>query len=223
MKSVINYYCIVHFSLYQIKIISFSFFVFRTMSENQAIHLKAVVVGFGSVGKSSMIITHHTQIFPEDYIPYNASDMVPDCISCNLDGQTFDLEIVDTAGAEDYDRVRPVVYPGTDVFILLFDVSGSSEAFAKLESYWFAELQYYCPDVPIILVASKIDLRDMNECTIDSHQGRKMATAIHAACYFEISSRNRKGLTELFVEVVRIGYHYQLTSAGKSSKNCTLL
>ena len=193
------------------------------MSTNLAIHLKTVVVGFGTVGKSSMIITHHTKKFPQDYIPHNASDVVPSCMNCKHDGKTFELEIVDTAGAEDYDRLRPIVYPGTDVFILLFDISGPSEAFAMLESHWFAELQYHCPDVPVILVASKIDLRDQKKCTITSHQGRKMATSISAACYLEISSKNGKGLNELFEEVLRIGYLNQVSSAAKLSKKCILL
>ena len=193
------------------------------MSTNRAIHLKTVVVGFGTVGKSTMIITHHTKKFPQDYIPYNCSGMVPSSMNCQHDGQTFELEIVDTAGAEDNDRLRPIAYPGTDVFILLFDVSGSSEAFGMLESHWFAELRHHCPDVPVILVASKIDLRDQNQCTITSHQGRKMATRIRAASYLEISSKNGKGLNELFEEVLQIGYHYQLSSAAKLSKKCTLL
>ena len=69
------------------------------------------------------------------------------------------MGLFDAAGGEDYERLRPLSYPQTDVFTLLFDVSDSEERFKEIHSYWWAELNNHCPDAPIVLVASKIDLR----------------------------------------------------------------
>ena len=195
----------------------------RIMCEQSLLTLKSVVVGFATVGKSSMIFTYHRKEFPMDYVPLNALDIVPDTVNCEFDGKLIELTILDTAGAEDYDRLRPLLYPGTNVFILLFDVSGRSEAYEMLESYWMLELRHHCHEVPIILVASKVDLRGHDVCTISSEQGKDMATKIGASSYMEISSMEGVGLTELFQEVLRIGSQHHETNINKSMRNCCIL
>lgn len=57
----------------------------------------------------------------------------------------------DTAGQEDYDRLRPLSYPQTDVFILCFSVV-SPVSFDNVCTKWIPEIRQYCADTPIILV-----------------------------------------------------------------------
>lgn len=61
------------------------------------------------------------------------------------------LGLWDTAGQEDYDRLRPLSYPQTDVFLICFSVASPS-SFENVTSKWYPEIKHHCPDAPIILV-----------------------------------------------------------------------
>ena len=124
--------------------------------------------------------------------------------------------MIDTAQGIDRPELRPLLYPGTDVFILCFDVSSQCSK-NHVSSYWVPELTRHCPTVPIILVATKIDLRDVEQGAVTAEQGESLAAKIGAAKYVEISSLRRKGLKELFSEVRQIGYEYC------STRKCNLL
>lgn len=61
------------------------------------------------------------------------------------------LGLWDTAGQEDYDRLRPLSYPQTDVFLICYSVASPS-SFENVTSKWYPEIKHHCPDAPIILV-----------------------------------------------------------------------
>ncbi|KRZ93688.1 Ras-related C3 botulinum toxin substrate 1 [Trichinella sp. T8] len=164
--------------------------------------IKCVVVGDGTVGKTCMLISYTTDSFPQEYVP-----TVFDNYSAPLtvDGMTVMLGLWDTAGQEDYDRLRPLSYPQTDVFILCFSLV-SPVSFDNVTSKWFPELRHHCPDTPILLVGTKLDLRDDQQIIknlgdqglspITRSQGNKLAQKLHAIKYMECSALTQENLRQ---------------------------
>ena len=118
--------------------------------------IKCVIVGDGAVGKTSLLYSFIYNKVPDDYTPtimdnYNAK------IS-TIDGE-ISLGLWDTAGQEDYDRIRPLSYPNTDIFIVCFSIVSPS-SFINAQKKWIPEVRHYCPTAKIIIVGTRCDLRD---------------------------------------------------------------
>ena len=80
-------------------------------------------------------------------------------INVMVDSKQINLGLWDTAGQEDYDRLRPLSYPMTDVFLVCFSVV-SPTSYENVSAKWIPELRHHAPNAPIILVGTKTDLRE---------------------------------------------------------------
>jgi small GTP-binding protein len=129
-----------------------------------------------------------------------------------VDGKPVNLGLWDTAGQEDYDRLRPLSYPQTDIFLICFSIV-SPTSFENVRAKWYPEVNHHCPHTPIILVGTKLDLREDKETLeklkdkklqpVTFPQGLAMMKEINAIKYLECSALTQKGLKTVFDEAIR--------------------
>lgn len=124
--------------------------------------------------------------------------------------EPYTLGLFDTAGQEDYDRLRPLSYPQTDVFLVCFSVT-SPASFENVREKWFPEVHHHCPGVPCLIVGTQTDLRDdpsvkeklakQRMQPVRKEDGEKMARELGAVKYVECSALTQYKLKDVFDEV----------------------
>lgn len=171
--------------------------------------IKLVVIGDGAVGKTCLLISYAKKEFPKDYIPTVFDNYV---VNLTAGEQNIELGLWDTAGQEEYDRLRPLTYANANVFLLCFSVI-SPVSFENVTAKWYPELMHFCPDVPFILVGTKLDMREdkgevdklrtQGQSPIGTEQGNDLAKKLKAIKYMECSAKTQQNLKDVFDEAVR--------------------
>jgi len=165
---------------------------------------KLVVVGDGGCGKTCLLIVYAENRFPEAYIPTvfeNYVTQVP------FDGKLVELALWDTAGQEEYDRLRPLSYVESDVILIVFSVD-FPVSLGNVQDKWYPEVAHFCDGTPLILVGTKTDLRrDDQTRRMLSAQGQTPVSAEHGAevareigaKYVECSAKTGAGVQDVFM------------------------
>ncbi|KAF2304966.1 hypothetical protein GH714_000762 [Hevea brasiliensis] len=164
--------------------------------------IKCVTVGDGAVGKTCMLISY-TRLCSTVFDNFSANVVV--------DGSTVNLGLWDTAGQEDYNRLRPLSYRGADVFLLAFSLI-SKASYENIYKKWIPELKHYAPNVPIVLVGTKLDLREDKRYLIDhpgatpitTAQGEELRKMIGAVVYIECSSKTQQNVKAVFDSAIKV-------------------
>lgn len=194
---------------------------------NRKVRKKLVVVGDGECGKTCLLIVFSQDQFPEVYIPTVFEHYVSDI---EIDGVQIELALWDTAGQDDYDRLRPLSYPDTDVILICYAID-NPDSFENIAEKWVPEVTHFSPNVPVILVGNKKDLRN-DQTVLDELQKRKlkpvseeeaMLTALRmkAYTYLECSAKTKEGVRELFDSAARASL--KNTRSHSTTSKCILL
>ena len=92
-------------------------------------YIKCVLVGDFTVGKTCLLESYTTGAYKELVINMRYDNYSAKVI---VDEREVNLEMWDTAAQEDYDRLRPLAYPQTDVFLVCFSVVDPSSFDVKI-------------------------------------------------------------------------------------------
>ncbi|XP_015359790.1 rho-related GTP-binding protein RhoU [Marmota marmota marmota] len=135
----------------------------------------------------------------------------------SVDGRPVRLQLCDTAGQDEFDKLRPLCYTNADIFLLCFSVV-SPTSFQNVNEKWVPEIRCHCPKVPIILVGTQSDLREDVKVLIELDKGREKpvpeeaaklcAEEIKAASYVECSALTQKNLKEVFDAAIMAGIQH---------------
>jgi len=188
---------------------------------------KLVIVGDGACGKTCLLIVFSKDEFPEVYVPTVFENYVADI---EVDQKQVELALWDTAGQEDYDRLRPLSYPDTDVILMCFSID-QPDSLENIPEKWVPEVKHFCPNVPIVLVGNKKDLRNDDytirdlarnkQNPVSYSEGEQMASRIGAKAYLECSALTKDGVREVFEKATQAAL--QQKQGGKKKGGCSLL
>jgi len=157
------------------------------MSDNKANDrlnpYKVVVFGSGTVGKSSITLRFVTDTFSSEYLP-----TIEDCYrkACQVDDDTAFLDILDTAGQEEYSALRDQWVREGRAFLLVYSVT-SRTSFEEIQSFRERILLVNEDEaVPMVLVANKVDLEDQR--VVSTEEGKRMAAEYGDIPFVECSA-----------------------------------
>ncbi|KAI5806694.1 P-loop containing nucleoside triphosphate hydrolase protein [Peziza echinospora] len=190
---------------------------------------KLVVVGDGGCGKTCLLISYSQGYFPEKYVPTVFENYITHKTHRGS-GKTVELALWDTAGQEEYDRLRPLSYPETDVIFVCFAID-SPHSLENVMDKWFPEVVHFCPGTPIILVGLKTDLRNNRHAMellktqgmtpVTPQQGAGVAAKMQAR-YMECSSKAGTGVDDVFDLAISMAIG-DMTKKKPKKKMCLLL
>jgi len=155
-----------------------------------------------------------------------------------VDNVHIELSLWDTAGQEEFDRLRSLSYDDTHAIMLCFSVD-SKDSLENVESKWVGEIAENCQGVKLVLVALKCDLREHNDedeaeaegtdgahrekkQMINYNQGLEVARRIGALRYLECSAMRNRGVNEAFTEAARVALSVKGVG-GKDESKCTVM
>eukprot|EP01083_Nonionella_stella_P233787 823361_1 len=186
----------------------------------EAVQIKLVVVGDGAIGKTCLLIGYEKDEFPTDYIPTVFENVTLEK-KMQIDGETnsISLDLWDTAGQEEFDRLRHLAYRETDIYLLCFSVVESS-SFRNLKTRWLPEVQHHSPEAMLVLVGLKCDLRDDQHKASDAIPPQEIEDyriASGASAYVETSALKKINVEKAFETAITAFLSPSENSSGGSS------
>ncbi|KAL3832401.1 hypothetical protein ACJMK2_024048 [Sinanodonta woodiana] len=155
----------------------------KAPSENLTTY-KLVVVGDGGVGKSALTIQFFQRLFVEDYDPTIEDSYIQ---HADIDGEWCILDVLDTAGQEEFSAMREQYMRKGDGFLMVYSVVDRA-SFNSIPGFYTQILRVKDRDnYPMLMVANKIDLVQQRKVT--SEQGKELARSLRVP-YIEASAKD---------------------------------
>ncbi|XP_012945849.1 ras-related protein R-Ras2 [Aplysia californica] len=172
-------------------------------SNNYSQSFKLVVVGGGGVGKSALTIQFIQSYFVTDYDPTIEDSYAKQCV---VDDHVARLDILDTAGQEEFSAMREQYMRSGEGFLLVYSVIDAT-SFKEIQKFHRQILRVKDRDeFPMLLVANKSDLDSQR--VVSTEEGQELANKLKIK-YIEASAKHRLNVDQAFHELVRIVRKFQ--------------
>jgi GTPase KRas protein len=181
---------------------------------------RIVVLGDGGIGKTALIIQYCLNHFVEEYDPTIEDSYRK---QATIDDKPCVLEVLDTAGQEEYRALLDQWIREGDGFLIMFSVT-SAASFDRIRKFRDLILRVKESsagnDVPIVLVGNKCDL--MSERQVKTEMGNELAKSISCQ-YIETSAKNDINVAKPFTQVVKLIRSLKKQKPSKQKSRCTIL
>ncbi|PVF94892.1 P-loop containing nucleoside triphosphate hydrolase protein [Serendipita vermifera] len=191
------------------------------------------VIGDEGVGKTALVRSLRYRDFSPHkprWLPPVMDQFMKEIQVGQKDPKAVRLSVWDTSSRDEDARARPCVFSGSDAMIICFSVE-KRESLENAEQKWLPEAYHFCPGVPVILVASKTDLRThegyiqelkaKGESLLSREEGETVAQRMGAKLYVECSTANQADVDQLFQNVALISLG--LSPRKEGTKGCRVL
>nr|CAD7396884.1 unnamed protein product [Timema cristinae] len=165
-------------------------------SQQPALH-KVIMVGSGGVGKSALTLQFMYDEFVEDYEPTKADSYRKKVV---LDAEEVQIDILDTAGQEDYAAIRDNYFRSGEGFLCVFSIT-EDDSFQSTQEFREQILRVKNDEnIPFLLVGNKSDLEEKRKISLAEAQGRAQQWGVP---YVETSAKTRENVDKVFFDLMR--------------------
>ncbi|KAG5326727.1 RALA protein, partial [Acromyrmex charruanus] len=162
----------------------------------QAMH-KVIMVGSGGVGKSALTLQFMYDEFVEDYEPTKADSYRKKVV---LDGEEVQIDILDTAGQEDYAAIRDNYFRSGEGFLCVFSIT-EDDSFQATQEFRSQILRVKNDEnIPFLLVGNKSDLQEKRKVSLAEAQARSQQWGVP---YVETSAKTKENVDKVFFDLMR--------------------
>ena len=182
---------------------------------------KVIFLGDGAVGKMSLLIRLVENVFPDEWLPYSDNVYHKTVV---VNGKEVKTDLWKINPSEGYNTLRQLDYLNTDVVVIGFGIDNHN-AFKHVEERWMPEVRLHRPDVPVMLVGTKSDLRQRlvdKRPVVPVEEGEAMAKRLGCAGYMECSALTGENAEEVLEHALSLVGRVNAVEATQSS-GCRLV
>ncbi|CAI5638666.1 unnamed protein product [Oreochromis niloticus] len=196
----------------------------KNKNQSSLVLHKVIMVGSGGVGKSALTLQFMYDEFVEDYEPTKADSYRKKVV---LDGEDVQIDILDTAGQEDYAAIRDNYFRSGEGFLLVFSIT-EHESFTATSEFRDQILRVKEEEaIPLLLVGNKSDLEDRRQVSAEEATAKASEWGVQ---YVETSAKTRANVDKVFFDLMREVRKKKMSeskdngpSGKKKKKHCCVL
>jgi GTPase KRas protein len=184
--------------------------------DESIIHLG--IFGGGGVGKTAIVLRFLRHSFAPEYFPTIADDFSTDI---SIGKKSYHLQIIDTAGQQDFREMRASFYKDVQGFLLVYSVIDRESLYEVEDLYKDILMCLNVNQVPCVLIGNKADMK--NEDSLTTVDGESLAHQLGNCKFLETSALTGENIEEAFQEGVKVVKRMVFKNSEDIQCTCLLL